>query len=189
MMSRGTHLVSPSLSATHRRGRHLPRRRRCHLPTLLSRPAQFFTSPTDQREVTAKVMPNPFGMFGSDAGSAPTSTPQSRSASPAQTPAVLPPAPLRRPASHGRLAQLMVPGKGRARSSSTASQEVVTTNITVHADDSPLAGRTTPEQRRRSARGESPTGHADHSRCRVAPCQRWAVQEVCAPGRQEPAVV
>ncbi|BEI90230.1 uncharacterized protein CcaverHIS019_0303000 [Cutaneotrichosporon cavernicola] len=97
-------------------------------------------------------MPNPFGMFGSDAGSTPASSSPSRSASPAQTPGTLPPTSLRRPASHGRLAQLMAPGKGRVRSGSTASQEVTTTHITAHADDSTVAGRQTPEQRRRSAR-------------------------------------
>lgn len=116
-----------------------------------------------RRRSSAQVMPSPFGMFGSDAASAPASTPQSRSASPAQTsasPALNPS--LRRPASHGRLAQLMVPGiagmPGRTRSSSTTSHEATTTHITVHADDTAMTGRTTPEQRRRSARGESPVG-------------------------------
>lgn len=97
-------------------------------------------------------MPNRFGMFGSDAGSNPASSTPSRSASPSQTSANLPFTSLRRPASHGRLAQLMAPGKGRVRSASTASQEVTTTHITAHADDSTTSGRQTPEQRRRSAR-------------------------------------
>ncbi|TXT04269.1 hypothetical protein VHUM_04267 [Vanrija humicola] len=104
-------------------------------------------------------MPNPFGMFGSDAGpsSAASTASNTRAASPAQPPAPPLPANLRRPASHGRLAQLMVPG--RPRSSSTTSQEappgmpqVVTAQmVTVHADDL-SSGRATPEQRRRTAR-------------------------------------
>ncbi|ORY25817.1 Dopey, N-terminal-domain-containing protein [Naematelia encephala] len=75
----------------------------------------------------------------SEAG--PSSTPQSRAASPSRHA-------LRRPASHGRLARLMVPG--RSRSSSVASQKEA--NVTVYADEISNSGRTTPEQRRRTGK-------------------------------------
>ncbi|KAL7419677.1 hypothetical protein Q5752_005591 [Cryptotrichosporon argae] len=77
-----------------------------------------------------------------DAG--PSSVPGSRATSPA------PGAALRRPASHGRLAQLMV--SGRSRSSSTASQDAVTAAVTAYGEESAGSGRMTPEMRRRSAR-------------------------------------
>lgn len=72
--------------------------------------------------------------------SSPQSSPSSRPASPTRG--------LRRPASHGRLAKLMLPGRSRSSSSASASNEVV------YADDTtPItSGRTTPEQRRRSGK-------------------------------------
>ena len=52
---------------------------------------------------------------------------------------------LRRPTSHSRLAKLMLPGRSRASSSASATNEVA------YADEinSAANGRTTPEQRRR----------------------------------------
>lgn len=59
---------------------------------------------------------------------------------------------LRRPASHGRLSKLMLPGRSRA-----ASLAHDASPVTALAGDSAVAsGRTTPEQRRRTARGASP---------------------------------
>jgi hypothetical protein len=71
----------------------------------------------------------------------------SRPASPAMTASQT----LRKPASSGRLAMLLHPG--RSRSGSSASQEATT--ITAYADDSGgNSGRSTPEQRRRTGKGQ-----------------------------------
>jgi hypothetical protein len=73
----------------------------------------------------------------------------SRPASPAMTASQT----LRKPASSGRLAKLLHPG--RSRSGSSASQEATT--ITAYADDSGgNSGRSTPEQRRRTGKGQWP---------------------------------
>lgn len=72
---------------------------------------------------------------------------------------------LRRPASHGRLAKLMLPG--RSRSSSSASQQETT--ATAYADEV-ASGRTTPEQRRRTTRGECIVKHRAHSQRPPRPC-------------------
>jgi len=59
--------------------------------------------------------------------------------------------PLRRPASHGRLSKLMLPGRSRSGSSASRVESVVT----AFADEGgPSSGRVTPEQRWRSSRGE-----------------------------------
>lgn len=84
------------------------------------------------------------------------STPGTRPASPgpaqaASTPSTEPQnkQQLRRPASHGRLSKLMLPGRSRA-----ASLAHDASPVTAYAGDTASAsGRTTPEQRRRSARG------------------------------------
>lgn len=72
--------------------------------------------------------------------SSPHSSPSSRPTSPTRN--------LRRPASHGRLAQLMLPGRSRSSSSASASNQVA------YADEASPAssGRTTPEQRRRTGK-------------------------------------
>ena len=58
---------------------------------------------------------------------------------------------LQRPASHGRLSRLMVPN--RSRRGSNASQQ--DSPITAYAEDGSVSsGRTTPEQRKRTGKGE-----------------------------------
>jgi hypothetical protein len=86
-------------------------------------------------------MSNPIPTISATSPPSPHSSPSSRPNSPTRPG-------LRRPASHGRLAKLMLPGRSRASSSASASNEVV------YADDnSPNAsGRTTPEQRRRTGK-------------------------------------
>lgn len=86
-------------------------------------------------------MSNPIPTISATSPPSPHSSPSSRPDSPTRPG-------LRRPASHGRLAKLMLPGRSRASSSASASNEVV------YADDnSPNAsGRTTPEQRRRTGK-------------------------------------
>lgn len=84
---------------------------------------------------------------GAAAAAGPSAPTRSRSSSP-------PPAggqTLRRPASHGRLTKLMIPG--RSRSGSTVSNEAVP--VTAYAEDrGRMSGRSTPEQRRRTGRGQ-----------------------------------
>ncbi|KAK1927398.1 Dopey, N-terminal-domain-containing protein [Papiliotrema laurentii] len=88
-------------------------------------------------------MPDPPAVQEPVAG--PSSSPTTRSASPN----VDNDHTLRRPASHGRLAKLMIPG--RSRSGSTASQ--AETTVTAFADDTTSSGgRGTPEQRWRSGK-------------------------------------
>jgi hypothetical protein len=74
-------------------------------------------------------------------------SPHSTVSSPSSRP-TSPTSGLRRPASHGRLAKLMMPGRNRASSSASATHE------TAYADeqDPTSSGRTTPEQRRRTGK-------------------------------------
>ena len=56
----------------------------------------------------------------------------------------------RRPASHGRLVELMVPGRSRSNSGASQSE----TPVIAYADDGAVSsGRSTPEQRRKSGKG------------------------------------
>jgi hypothetical protein len=74
-------------------------------------------------------------------------SPQSTVSSPSSRP-TSPNGGLRRPASHGRLAKLMMPSRARASSSASATNEIA------YADEQTptSSGRTTPEQRRRTGK-------------------------------------
>jgi hypothetical protein len=78
----------------------------------------------------------------------PSSAPTTRDPSPDRDPSIQT---LRRPASHGRLSKLMLPQRARSGSSASRAESVVT----AFADDAGQSnGRTTPEQRWRTSRGE-----------------------------------